>query len=80
MNKVKKGLYTMLAGMVAGMIVGILYAPEKGSETRKKLRRIKDWFMHTDGDLDTNRKALEELRDVLQMEVVVVQEKIEMLP
>ena len=42
MNKAKKILYTMAAGAVVGMALGVLFAPEKGEETRAKLRRLKN--------------------------------------
>ncbi|MDQ3193294.1 MAG: YtxH domain-containing protein [Bacteroidota bacterium] len=32
-----KTLIALIAGMAAGAIYGILYAPDKGSETRKKI-------------------------------------------
>ena len=37
MNDNSKILAALLAGLAAGVAVGILFAPEKGSETRDKL-------------------------------------------
>ncbi len=37
MNNTNKILTAVGAGMVVGTIVGVLFAPEKGSETRKKI-------------------------------------------
>lgn len=37
MNDNSKVLAALLAGMAAGIAVGILFAPEKGSDTRDKL-------------------------------------------
>jgi len=36
---IKKVLIGVLAGAVAGTVIGILYAPEKGSTTRRKFSR-----------------------------------------
>ncbi len=37
MNNTNKILTAVGAGIVVGAIVGVLFAPEKGSETRKKI-------------------------------------------
>ena len=42
-----KLLLGVLAGVAAGAIVGILFAPDKGSETRKKIAKKGEDF--TDG-------------------------------
>jgi len=43
-NKVFLGV---LAGVAAGAILGILFAPDKGSETRKKLTKMSGEFADT---------------------------------
>ena len=77
MNKAKKILYTMAAGAAVGMLVGVLFAPEKGTETRKKLRKLKNKLSGADCN---EKKTLEELSDVLERELAIVNEKIEKMP
>jgi gas vesicle protein len=42
MNKKTKMFTAVAAGTVAGVILGILFAPAKGSETRRKIREKGD--------------------------------------
>lgn len=37
MNKSSKILAAFIAGAAAGVVLGILFAPDKGAETRKKI-------------------------------------------
>ena len=77
MNNRKRVLYTLASGALVGLITGILFAPDKGTETRKKLHKLKQKL--TCSGMDDDRKALEELSDVLEKELVIVNEKIEKL-
>lgn len=46
----KKLLLSTLVGVSAGAILGILYAPEKGSVTRKKISNGSDDYLNRLGD------------------------------
>lgn len=45
-----KVLLSMLAGISAGAILGILYAPEKGSFTRKQISNKSDDYLNNLGE------------------------------
>jgi gas vesicle protein len=58
-NKGNNGfLWGMLAGVTAGALLGILYAPDKGSNTRAalkfKLAKYKEMLLEFIADLDTS--------------------------
>jgi gas vesicle protein len=55
MNKTSRTLLAFLLGATAGALVGILYAPDKGVNTREKLSFL----------LEKYRKQLEELIEQL---------------
>lgn len=54
----------LLTGFVAGLIVGILIAPDKGSETRKRIsqrsRDLKDKFNEYVDDISEGYDAVKE--------------------
>lgn len=50
MNKNSKVLIALAAGIAAGAVLGVLFAPGKGSDTRKKIK-------------DEGRKMADEVKD-----------------
>jgi len=75
MNKAKKVFYTVMTGVAVGAVLGILFAPEEGAETRKKLKRLRQRFACADKDHD--RETLEELKDTLQAELEKINERLD---
>lgn len=52
-----KSFVSLLFGLAAGAAIGILYAPDKGSNTREKVRRA------AAGNLDDLQDGADELKD-----------------
>ena len=52
MSKKKKGLGTLLAGIAIGTGIGVLFAPKKGSETRKELKLKMEELINKAKDID----------------------------
>lgn len=62
MNNTGKILTTLVALATAGAIVGILFAPDKGSETRRKIREQGKKI--ADDAKDKFRKGKEKFNDL----------------
>ena len=75
MNKIGKILTAFVAVATAGAIVGILFAPDKGSKTRKK---IKEKGRKVVDDVQYNfRKGKERFNELKEDIVETVKEKTE---
>jgi len=68
-----KVLLGVLAGVAAGAVLGILLAPDKGSETRKKIYEKGDEY--ADGIKDKFSKLIDELNKKMDEAKATVSEK-----
>ena len=61
MNNTSKVLVTLASGVALGAALGILFAPDKGSETRKKIKnkskKLADEVKHKCEDLKGSLKG-----------------------
>jgi len=80
MNKASKILLVLGASVAVGAALGVLYAPEEGAETRKKImKRSKKLVGVISDNIDEGKESLEEIKDVLQKQLNKVSRKIEEL-
>jgi gas vesicle protein len=78
MNNASKILLAVGTGIVVGTALGILYAPEEGYETRKKImKKSKKLVGVVNDSIDEDRESLEEIKEVLQKQISKVNRKIE---
>lgn len=78
-----KVLLGVLAGLATGAILGILLAPEKGSDTRKKISRKREEYTDAvkeklddflDGISDKFQEVKEDVSDLIKKKATVVEE------
>ena len=78
MNNTTKILLAVGASVAIGAALGVLYAPEEGAETRKKIMKRTRKLAGTVSDsLEDGRESLEDIKDVLQKELLKVNRKLE---
>jgi gas vesicle protein len=67
--KTDKVILGVLGGLAAGAIMGILFAPEKGKKTRKKIKNVSnDYKDELKDKLDSALETLSKKYDVLKEE------------
>ena len=78
MNNATKILLAIGASVAIGAALGILYAPDEGAETRKKIaKRTKKLAGTVTDSMNEGRESLEDIKDILQKELHKVNRKIE---
>lgn len=69
MNNGMKILTGFSLGLLSGVVAGLLYAPEKGEKTRKKLQK------NVDKSYKDSMKRIDELKSTLNKEMETVSSK-----
>jgi len=79
MGNTKKVIYTVAIGFATGAVIGMLYAPDRGVELRRKIRRLKQKFFCCCNDEIENydRETLEDLRISLKEQLDIINDRLE---
>ena len=78
MKNTAKTILSLTSLFVAGAAIGVLFAPDKGERTRRKIVRTgKGAFNSINNTLAEGRDNLEEIRDVLMDNLDRVSHKIQ---
>jgi gas vesicle protein len=69
MSKTSKVLLGVLGAAAAGVVVGLLIAPEKGAETRKKIsKKTKDWKDQVNNLIKTGKDYITDVSETIAEE------------
>lgn len=76
MNNTGKIMTAVAAGAAIGYVLGVLFAPDKGSETRRKIaERSKKLAVNVKGKLHAGKEKMENLKEGLRDAVTDITEK-----
>lgn len=76
-NQSGDGFNSFVLGFILGGVAGILYAPQRGEETRKALKEfLATWSQHAEGLSEEVRKVVEEVKEEVQPIITEKKEKI----
>ena len=70
-EKKKSGIGKFVAGAAVGASLGILFAPKKGSETRRELKQKMDEFTKKVKDID-----MDEVKELFEKKVAEIKEEL----
>jgi len=74
--KSAKVILSALAGVAVGVQIGLLIAPEKGKDTRKKLtKRGEEYLRDINGQIDGLLKGMNEKMDKMNKNIATVAEE-----
>ena len=77
MNNTTKLLIAIGASVAVGAALGVIYAPEEGYETRRKIVKRSKKLAGIVGDsIEEGKESLEDIKEILQKQLHKVNERI----